>query len=138
MISLIYRLGQNSEINFVRFLVQMRTRKFASEIYWPLVVGKLLKERFVWTILHCCYRPEAFTTNREDWFSRQKINTNEKTTQFEWQKVGNENVNVALFFFHFKRQLLMSSRRLCSTQCVFHKGFIEISLGYSRDFLHLI
>ena len=29
-------LGQTSKNNFVRFLVQTRTRKFASEIYWPL------------------------------------------------------------------------------------------------------
>ena len=29
-------LGQKSKNNFVRFLVQMRTRKFASEIYSPL------------------------------------------------------------------------------------------------------
>ena len=29
-------LRQKSKNNFVRFLVQMRTRKFASEIYWPL------------------------------------------------------------------------------------------------------
>ena len=31
------RLGQKSKNNFVRFLVQMRTRKFAFEIYWPLL-----------------------------------------------------------------------------------------------------
>ena len=31
------RLGQNSKNNFVRFLEEMRTRKFASEIYWPSV-----------------------------------------------------------------------------------------------------
>ena len=30
-------LGQKSKNNFVRFLVQMRTRKFAFEIYWPLL-----------------------------------------------------------------------------------------------------
>ena len=30
-------LWQKSKNNFVRFLVQMRTRKFAFEIYWPLV-----------------------------------------------------------------------------------------------------
>ena len=30
------KLGQKSKNNFVRFLVQMRTRKFASEIYSPL------------------------------------------------------------------------------------------------------
>ena len=29
-------LGQKSKNNFVSFLVQMRTRKFASEIYWSL------------------------------------------------------------------------------------------------------
>ena len=29
-------IGQKSKTNFVRFLVQMRTRKFAYEIYWPL------------------------------------------------------------------------------------------------------
>ena len=29
-------LGQKSKNNFVRFLVQMRTRKFAFDIYWPL------------------------------------------------------------------------------------------------------
>ena len=29
-------LGQKLKHNFVRFLVQMRTRKFAFEIYWPL------------------------------------------------------------------------------------------------------
>ena len=28
--------GRIQKNNFVRFLVQMRTRKFASEIYWPL------------------------------------------------------------------------------------------------------
>ena len=32
-----YRLGQKSKKYFVRFLVQMRTRKFAFEINWPLV-----------------------------------------------------------------------------------------------------
>ena len=35
------RLWQNSKINFVHFLVQMRTRKFASEIYLPLISSKL-------------------------------------------------------------------------------------------------
>ena len=29
-------LGQKSKNNFVRFLVQMRTRQFAFGIYWPL------------------------------------------------------------------------------------------------------
>ena len=29
-------LGQKSKNNFIHFLVQMRTSKFASEIYWPL------------------------------------------------------------------------------------------------------
>ena len=32
-----FGLGQNSKNNFISFLVQMRTRKFAFEIYWPLV-----------------------------------------------------------------------------------------------------
>ena len=32
-------LGQKSKNNFVWFLVQMRTRKFAFEIYWPLVIS---------------------------------------------------------------------------------------------------
>ena len=31
-----YRLGQESKNNFVWFLVQMRTKKFAFEITWPL------------------------------------------------------------------------------------------------------
>ena len=30
------RLGQNSKNNFIRFLVLMRTKRFASELYWPL------------------------------------------------------------------------------------------------------
>ena len=30
------RLGQKSKNNFVGFLEEMKTRKFASEIYWPL------------------------------------------------------------------------------------------------------
>ena len=29
-------LGRKSKNNFIRLLAQMRTRKFASEIYWPL------------------------------------------------------------------------------------------------------
>ena len=32
-------LGQKSKNNLVQVLVQMRTRKFASEIYWPLCLG---------------------------------------------------------------------------------------------------
>ena len=38
-------LGQKSKNNFVCLLVQMRTRKFASEIYWPLEIRKGLLER---------------------------------------------------------------------------------------------
>ena len=34
-------LGQKSKNNFVLFLVQVRTRKFASEIYWPLAKEKV-------------------------------------------------------------------------------------------------
>ena len=32
----IFRARAEIKINFVHFLVQMRTRKFASEMYWPL------------------------------------------------------------------------------------------------------
>ena len=35
-------LEQKSKNNFVRFLVQKRTRKFAFEINWPLAAGTLL------------------------------------------------------------------------------------------------
>ena len=38
-------LGQKSKNNFVQFLVQMRTRKFAFETYWPL-------ERFYIVFVH--------------------------------------------------------------------------------------
>ena len=38
-------LGQKSKNSFIRFLVQMRTRKkFAPEIYWPLVKQHLRPE----------------------------------------------------------------------------------------------
>ena len=43
-----------------------------------------------------------------------------KTTQFEWQKVGNENVNVFLFFFLYKRQLRVRD--------FIHAIFIEIDV----------
>ena len=35
-------LGQKSKNNFIWFLEEMRTRKFASEIYWPLKFWKLV------------------------------------------------------------------------------------------------
>ena len=35
LFDLFWGLGQNSKNNFIRFLVQMRTRKFATEMYWP-------------------------------------------------------------------------------------------------------
>ena len=39
-----FGLGQNSKNNFVCFLIQMRTRKFASEINWPLGLLKADQE----------------------------------------------------------------------------------------------
>ena len=47
MIWLILEARQNSKNSFVRFLVQMRTRKFASEIYWPLVESSNDVDNFV-------------------------------------------------------------------------------------------
>ena len=43
-----YRLGQKPKNNFVRFLVQMRTREFAFEINWPLKGFAILPQT-------CCY-----------------------------------------------------------------------------------
>ena len=37
-----YRLGQKYKNIFIRFLVQMKTLKFAFEIYWPLVLKSVL------------------------------------------------------------------------------------------------
>ena len=34
-------LGQKSKNNFVWFFEEMRARKFASEIYWPLVLERM-------------------------------------------------------------------------------------------------
>ena len=42
-------VGQKSKNSFVHFLGQMRTRKFASEIYWPL--GEYLTD----SIMYRCY-----------------------------------------------------------------------------------
>ena len=39
LIWLILEAGQNLENNFIQFLVQMRTRKFAFEIHWSLAKG---------------------------------------------------------------------------------------------------
>ena len=62
MIWTLKRLGQKSKNNFIGFLVQMRTRKFAFEINWPLVnvkwfreMNKLLpKSNFCWTLNERC------------------------------------------------------------------------------------
>ena len=45
-------LGQNSKYDLVSFLVQMRTRKFASVIYGPLYLNQdwKLKQRFLTVI----------------------------------------------------------------------------------------
>ena len=56
---ILWVLRQKSKNNFVRFLVQMRTRKFAFEINWPLVAlfiyprHNLLKAYFTRTYNLC-------------------------------------------------------------------------------------
>ena len=42
-----FTLGQKYKNIFVRFLVQMKTLKFAFEINWPLVIESLLKEKIL-------------------------------------------------------------------------------------------
>ena len=48
------KLGQKYKNIFVRFLVQMKTLKFAFEIYWPLRMGSLFTTKFYWQFSFQC------------------------------------------------------------------------------------
>ena len=61
-------LGQKSKNNFVRFLVQMRTRKFAFEIYWPLTFKSLkLWFRYWQYDIFCKKNTETVFEKKHSW-----------------------------------------------------------------------
>ena len=57
--------GQKSKNDFVRFLVQMRTRKFAFEIYWPLLNLVYFVKSFMAQLTLRLFYIKLLTLNKE-------------------------------------------------------------------------
>ena len=105
-----YRLGHKYKNIFVRFLVQMKTLKFAFEIYWPLAEYKFnATSKQLWPncgLVRNMYRnPSCLNVQSIQWFNGSKFALilqcqvwNSLTTALRFLNKKNEHLTNFVFF----------------------------------------